>query len=90
MADKDVLEFVQSSKNTIDADCGEENEMNNVAPVPMSSEMRNILESMHTYSDAHTNGELNNKMDDIEQFVNNLMLKKLMQRKISEKFSKIQ
>ncbi|GFX15206.1 hypothetical protein TNCV_2709111 [Trichonephila clavipes] len=38
MTDKDILEFVQSSKNIIDADSDDENEMNNVASVPTSSE----------------------------------------------------
>uniref|UniRef100_A0A8C4RRF5 Tigger transposable element-derived protein 4 n=1 Tax=Erpetoichthys calabaricus TaxID=27687 RepID=A0A8C4RRF5_ERPCA len=68
MADKDILEFVQSSKNIIDADSDDENEMNNAAPVPTSSEMRNIMKSMLSYLDAHSNDEMNNKMDDIEQF----------------------
>ncbi|GFT62323.1 hypothetical protein TNCV_4717211 [Trichonephila clavipes] len=44
MEDKDILEFVQSSKD-MDADLDDENEMNNEAPVPTSSEMRNIVES---------------------------------------------
>ncbi|GFY15423.1 hypothetical protein TNCV_1572341 [Trichonephila clavipes] len=39
MADKDILEFVQSSKNIIDADSVGENEMNNAAPVLTSSKM---------------------------------------------------
>ncbi|GFT62368.1 hypothetical protein TNCV_4717471 [Trichonephila clavipes] len=44
MADKDILEFVQSSKKYfMDADSDDENEMNNVAPVPVSTEMRNVL-----------------------------------------------
>ncbi|GFW69893.1 hypothetical protein TNCV_1403461 [Trichonephila clavipes] len=34
IADKCLLEFVQSSKNNIDADYYYENEMNNAAPVP--------------------------------------------------------
>ncbi|GFW02471.1 hypothetical protein TNCV_2454871 [Trichonephila clavipes] len=38
MADKVNLEFVQSSKNIIDADSDEENQMNKAAPVPTSSE----------------------------------------------------
>ncbi|GFW13196.1 poly polymerase [Trichonephila clavipes] len=38
-ADKDIFEFVHSSKNTIDADSDEENEMNNAAPIPASAEM---------------------------------------------------
>ncbi|GFT44720.1 hypothetical protein TNCV_2845111 [Trichonephila clavipes] len=42
-ADKDILESVQSSKNIIDADSDEENEINNAAPDPVSSEMRNTV-----------------------------------------------
>ncbi|GFV46073.1 hypothetical protein TNCV_1256311 [Trichonephila clavipes] len=61
MADKDILEFVQSSKNIIGTDSNEENEMNNAAPVYTSSEMRNIIKSMHSYLDAHSNGGMNNK-----------------------------
>ncbi|GFT13638.1 hypothetical protein TNCV_3831091 [Trichonephila clavipes] len=33
MADKDILEFVQNSKNIVDADSKDEHEMNNAAPV---------------------------------------------------------
>ncbi|GFW97778.1 transposable element Tc3 transposase [Trichonephila clavipes] len=40
MADKDILEFVQSAKNIIHA--GDENKLNSAAPVPISSKMRNI------------------------------------------------
>ncbi|GFW37695.1 HTH_Tnp_Tc3_2 domain-containing protein [Trichonephila clavipes] len=47
MADKDILEFVRSSKNIIDADSKDENEMNNAAPVTTSSEMRNIIKGNH-------------------------------------------
>ncbi|GFU77579.1 hypothetical protein TNCV_3499511 [Trichonephila clavipes] len=32
--------------------------------------------STRSYLDAHCNGEMNNKTDDMEQFVNNLMRKK--------------
>ena len=53
-----------------------QNEMNNAAPVPMSPEMWNIMKCMGSYLDSHSNGETYNKMDDIEQFVDNLMLKK--------------
>ncbi|GFV37518.1 hypothetical protein TNCV_127291 [Trichonephila clavipes] len=60
IADKDILEFVQSSKDIIAADCDDENEMNNAAYVPITSEMRNVMK------DSHSNGEINNKMDDIE------------------------
>ncbi|GFW06114.1 hypothetical protein TNCV_4479061 [Trichonephila clavipes] len=54
---------VQSSKNIIDADSDDENEMNEAAPVPTSSEMKNVMKSMRSYLDAHYNGEMNTKMD---------------------------
>ncbi|GFW33815.1 hypothetical protein TNCV_3589001 [Trichonephila clavipes] len=73
MADKGILEFLQSSKNIIDADSDDEKEMNNAAPVPTSSEMRNVMKNMFSYLDAHSKNEMNNKMDDIEQFVDNLI-----------------
>ncbi|GFU78282.1 hypothetical protein TNCV_5008591 [Trichonephila clavipes] len=37
MADKDMLEFVQSSKNIIDEVSEDENEVNNAVPDPTSS-----------------------------------------------------
>ncbi|GFW29184.1 hypothetical protein TNCV_4132601 [Trichonephila clavipes] len=69
MADKDILESVQSSKN-IEADFDDENETNNVAPVQTSSEIRNVMKSMRSYIDAHSemsidaNSEMKNKMND--------------------------
>ncbi|GFS62535.1 hypothetical protein TNCV_1263081 [Trichonephila clavipes] len=56
----------KAQKNIIDADSGEEDEMNNAAPVPTSSEMRNTMKSMRSYLDAYSNGEMNNKTDGIE------------------------
>ncbi|GFS63870.1 hypothetical protein TNCV_1128791 [Trichonephila clavipes] len=41
-ANKDILEFVHSSKSIIDADSDDENETNNTAPVPTSAEMKNV------------------------------------------------
>ncbi|GFX93692.1 SCAN domain-containing protein 3 [Trichonephila clavipes] len=66
MANKDLLEFVQSSKIIIHADSDDENEMNNATLVPSSSEMRNTIKSVRNYLDAHSNGEMNTKTDDIE------------------------
>ncbi|GFU19138.1 SCAN domain-containing protein 3 [Trichonephila clavipes] len=37
MVEKDILEFVQCSKTTVDADSNDENEMNDAALVPTSS-----------------------------------------------------
>ncbi|GFW42495.1 hypothetical protein TNCV_4256901 [Trichonephila clavipes] len=45
MVDKDILEFVQSSKNSVDADFDDENEMKDAGPVPTSSKMRNVMKS---------------------------------------------
>ncbi|GFV06318.1 hypothetical protein TNCV_2229541 [Trichonephila clavipes] len=63
-ADKDNLEFHQSSKNITEADLNDENEMNNA---PSSSEMKSIMKSVRSYLDSYSNCEMNNKMDDIEQ-----------------------
>ncbi|GFY06307.1 hypothetical protein TNCV_2680991 [Trichonephila clavipes] len=68
MVDKDILDFVQSSKNIIDVDSDDQNEMNNATPFPISSEMRNAMKSMRSYFDVHSNGEINIKMDDMELF----------------------
>ncbi|GFX96948.1 hypothetical protein TNCV_1996801 [Trichonephila clavipes] len=84
MADKDILELIQSSKNIIDSD--NENEMNNAALAPTSFEKRNIMKSMFSYLDAHTDGEVNNKIDDIEQIVDNLMPKKTICQVIYSQF----
>ncbi|GFV02615.1 hypothetical protein TNCV_5017831 [Trichonephila clavipes] len=45
MAGKDILEFVQSSKNMIDPDSDEEKEMDNAGHVPLSSEIGNVRKS---------------------------------------------
>ncbi|GFX12928.1 hypothetical protein TNCV_3659241 [Trichonephila clavipes] len=62
------LEFVQSSKNIIDADSEDENEMHKAASVPTSSEII-MMKNMRRYLDAHSNGEMDNKMDDITRFL---------------------
>ncbi|GFV45098.1 hypothetical protein TNCV_3339431 [Trichonephila clavipes] len=62
MAEKDILELVQSSQNNIDADSDYETEMNNVAPVPASFEVRNIKKSKFSYLDAHSKDEMNNRI----------------------------
>ncbi|GFX96661.1 hypothetical protein TNCV_244481 [Trichonephila clavipes] len=65
MADKDILEFVQSSKNIIEADSDHVNEMNYAAPVTMSSEMKSIS----SYLDSQSNGEMYNKRDSNENLL---------------------
>ncbi|GFU96413.1 hypothetical protein TNCV_89891 [Trichonephila clavipes] len=71
MAGKDILEFVLSLKNITNADSDDENEMNNCSCVCVSSssEMRNVVKSRRSYLGVYSNGEISNKMDDIEQFV---------------------
>ncbi|GFT00859.1 hypothetical protein TNCV_4053201 [Trichonephila clavipes] len=59
------------SKNITDTDFDDENEMNNAAPVSTSSGMRSIMRSIRSYLGAHSN----NKVDDVDQFVDNLTLK---------------
>ncbi|GFT79759.1 hypothetical protein TNCV_3961251 [Trichonephila clavipes] len=61
MTDNNILEFVQSSKNTIDTEFDEDNETNNAAPISKSFEMRNIMKKMHIYLEAHSIGERNEK-----------------------------
>ncbi|GFW11628.1 putative transposable element [Trichonephila clavipes] len=79
MADKDMLEFVQSSKYIVDAYLDDENEMTNTAPVLPSTEMRNIMKSMRSFLDAHSRDELNNKMNDMGQCVGRWMLRKAIE-----------
>ncbi|GFX56276.1 DDE-1 domain-containing protein [Trichonephila clavipes] len=74
MAHKNILEFYKSSKNIIGIDSDDKREINYAAPVPTSSEIRNIMKSMFSYLDAHSNGEMNNRMNDLEQLVDNVML----------------
>ncbi|GFW79348.1 uncharacterized protein TNCV_2477551 [Trichonephila clavipes] len=50
MADKDILESVQSSKNIIDTDFDDENEVNNATLVLASFEMSNITKICHQIS----------------------------------------
>ncbi|GFT28768.1 hypothetical protein TNCV_3584951 [Trichonephila clavipes] len=77
-------EFVAVDDDNVYSD--DENETNNEAPIPESSEMRNIMKGMRSYLDAHSNGEINNKMDDIERIDS----KKDNAKKISGYFSKSQ
>ncbi|GFX98239.1 hypothetical protein TNCV_4908821 [Trichonephila clavipes] len=58
--DKDILKFVQIPEKIIDAyPDDDENEINNAASVPTSSEMRNVMKCMHDYLVRHSNGEIN-------------------------------
>ncbi|GFU91255.1 hypothetical protein TNCV_4925851 [Trichonephila clavipes] len=63
IVDRNILEFVQSSKNFMDGDSDDESEVNNAASVPVSNELRNVMKSKRSYLDAHYKGEMNNRMD---------------------------
>ncbi|GFV33226.1 hypothetical protein TNCV_4635151 [Trichonephila clavipes] len=69
LADKDILEFVESSKNIIDADSNDENKINIAASISTSSKMRLFMKSISSYLDTHSNGDVNKKIDDIEPFL---------------------
>ncbi|GFV08951.1 hypothetical protein TNCV_3821941 [Trichonephila clavipes] len=75
MADKDILKFVQSSKNIMDADSNDGNNINNATPVSTIFEKRSIMKSTRSYLDAHFNREYKTKWT----ISSNLMLKKTMQ-----------
>ncbi|GFW38078.1 hypothetical protein TNCV_835181 [Trichonephila clavipes] len=78
------------TQNIIDANSDDEKEMNNSAPAPpTSSEIRNIMENMFSYLNAHTDGEKNNKMVDIELFVDNCKEKYQMIFQKSNVFQKL-
>ncbi|GFW98986.1 hypothetical protein TNCV_1782051 [Trichonephila clavipes] len=55
MAHKGILEFVRNSKNIINADSEDENEMNNAASVFTLSKMRNFMKNVPSYLDADFN-----------------------------------
>ncbi|GFW69606.1 hypothetical protein TNCV_489501 [Trichonephila clavipes] len=57
------LQSVFQVKSHLDSD--DENEINKADAVPASWEMK-IMKSMRSYLDAPSNGEMSNKMDDIE------------------------
>ncbi|GFV50821.1 hypothetical protein TNCV_4237761 [Trichonephila clavipes] len=68
IADKDILEFVESSTNIMVVGSEGENEMNNAVLVLMSSEMQSILKCMNCYLYARPDVAMNNKVDGIKQF----------------------
>ncbi|GFU66089.1 hypothetical protein TNCV_2857621 [Trichonephila clavipes] len=71
-AGKDILEFVQGSKDIIDADYDNANQMNNEAPVPTSSEMKNVMKSIFSYLDAHSMMDTLEKGHGLELMVDDL------------------
>ncbi|GFV81282.1 hypothetical protein TNCV_4773081 [Trichonephila clavipes] len=67
IADKDIWELIQSSNDISHADSDDEKELNIVAPVLTSSEMRSIMKSTRICLDAHSNAKVNDKMEGMEQ-----------------------
>ncbi|GFW05828.1 uncharacterized protein TNCV_603001 [Trichonephila clavipes] len=82
------MEFVQSSKNIIDADSTDENEKNNVTPVPKSFEMKNLMKSICTYLDVLSNSEMNKKMEDIHVLKQHVLCVKCKKQGIDIKFGR--
>ncbi|GFU43722.1 hypothetical protein TNCV_651421 [Trichonephila clavipes] len=62
-----LISWIWGQSGASDSDY--ENEMDYTAPVPTSSKMKNITNSTRSYLDTHSNREMNNKMEDIELFV---------------------
>ncbi|GFT11547.1 hypothetical protein TNCV_2523611 [Trichonephila clavipes] len=60
-ANKDILVYVQSLNDIVGIDSNNENEINIATPVPTSSDMRNIMKSMRSYFEAHSNEEQPNR-----------------------------
>ncbi|GFW49386.1 hypothetical protein TNCV_3058931 [Trichonephila clavipes] len=61
----DILAFIQSSRNIIDADSDDENELNNAVPDPTLSEMRNIMKkwcsiSVYDHQQKRERNKINN------------------------------
>ncbi|GFV60595.1 endonuclease-reverse transcriptase [Trichonephila clavipes] len=53
VTEKDILKFVQCSRNVIDADSDDENEVNNVAPVSTSPEVGSIMKNQGCWRTRH-------------------------------------
>jgi len=92
MTEKEIMEIVQNQNDStyVDSDNESENGISDAVPVPSTSEMRKIIKSMRRYLNAQSNGEMDKTMDDLEQFVDNVVLKRTFQKKISDFFPKKQ
>ncbi|GBM08365.1 hypothetical protein AVEN_108365-1 [Araneus ventricosus] len=88
VTNEDILGIVQSSNDPIDVGSDDEfdNEIKIAVPVPITSKLRNIVKSIRSYLAMHSNVQMNKTMDDIEQFVDNLMLKTALQKQLSDFF----
>lgn len=42
------------------------------------AEIQNKIKSIHCYLDVHSNGEMNESMDDLKQFVDNMVMRKTL------------
>ncbi|GFV59287.1 hypothetical protein TNCV_2340281 [Trichonephila clavipes] len=75
-------------KDCIAKDSDDEKEMNNAASVTTSSELRKVMKNRRCYLDAYSNGKINNKIDDIEQF--DAKIHNDLKRRIGDYFPKTQ
>lgn len=87
MTEKEILEMVKNPKVSADSDDEFDNGFNDAVPVPSTSEVRKMINSVRCYLDAHSNGEMSKTIDDLEQFVDNIALKNTFQKKITAFFS---
>lgn len=87
LTEKEILEMVKNPKVSADSDDEFDNGFNDAVPVPSTSEVRKMINSVRCYLDAHSNGEMSKTIDDLEQFVDNIALKNTFQKKITAFFS---
>lgn len=74
--DLDILEIVHNLNGCFYVDS--DSKINDAVPVSSTSEMHKIIKSMCSCLDAHLNGKMNKIVEDFEQFVDNIVLKKML------------
>lgn len=83
---KYILEIFYNKNNStyVDFDGGSGNGINDEVPVPLTSQMQKMIINMLCYLDAHSNREMNKTINDCEEFVDNILMEKTLQKKISD------
>lgn len=87
---KYILEIFYNKNNStyVDFDGGSGNGINDEVPVPLTSQMQKMIISMRSYIDAHLNREMNKTINDREEFVDNILMEKTLQKKIFDFLTK--
>ena len=78
--------MVQNPKDFADSDDKSDNVFNDAVPVPSTFEMQKMINSVHCYLGAHSNGEMSKMIHNHEQFVDNIALKNTFLRKLIDFF----